>query len=290
MSGASTSVPVRATVRTPDGVELAVFDFGGHGPDLILAHATGLHAMVWAPVVAHLTDSFRCVAFDERGHGDSGPSPGGYAWSGFAVDVTSVVDGLGLENPYGAGHSCGGAALLLAAADRPDRFAGLWCYEPVVRPGPRPGYEPGHPLAVGARRRRARFADRAEARRNYAAKPPFSRVAPAALDAYVAHGLADEPDGTVRLKCDPDTEAEVYANSGGHDAYERLPEVGIPVVLAHGTVSEGPLSPTVISQLAGRLPDARVEPAEGLGHFGPLEDPAAAAAGIATLCRRPGVP
>ena len=281
--------PERSTVRTADGVDVAVFDFGGDGPDLVLAHATGLHAMVWAPVVAHLTSTYRCVAFDARGHGDSGAAPGEYRWSGFAEDVRAVVGGMRLRRPYGAGHSCGGAALLMAAADGAT-FSALWCYEPIVFPGPRSGPHPDHPLAVGARRRRERFASRAEARANYASKPPFNRVAPEALDAYVSHGLDDDPAGGVRLKCLPAIESAVYSYSAEHDTFDRLPRVSVPVVLAHGTASDSPFGGPVVTELAARLPDCRVEPAPGVGHFGPLEDPAGAAAGIASLCRTPHVP
>ena len=103
-------------VTTPDGNRVAVHDLGGSGPPLLLAHATGFHGMVWAPVAARLAEHFRCISFDERGHGDSDPAPGGdYDWNGFATDALAVVDALGLgPELVAAGHSCGGALLLLA--------------------------------------------------------------------------------------------------------------------------------------------------------------------------------
>src|SRR3984893_5870752 len=65
---------------------------------MVLAHATGFHAMVWQPVIERLTDTFRCVAFDERGHGDSGKAPNDdYDWRGFATDVLPVVDAWGFD-------------------------------------------------------------------------------------------------------------------------------------------------------------------------------------------------
>ncbi len=45
---------------------------------------------------------------------------------------------------------------------------------------------------------------------NFATKPPFSSLDPAALRAYVDHGFDDEPDGSVRLKCAPENESQVY--------------------------------------------------------------------------------
>ena len=41
-------------------MEVQVHDLGGDGPDLLLAHGTGLHGLVFAPLVRHLTGSFRC--------------------------------------------------------------------------------------------------------------------------------------------------------------------------------------------------------------------------------------
>lgn len=298
-------MPAHKTVPTPDGVELAVHDFGGRGPDLVLAHATGLHGMVWEPVVAGLTDHFRCVSFDERGHGDSTrPPDGSFHWSGFASDVLAVVDALGLERPCGAGHSCGGAALLLAEEARPGTFRSLWCFEPVVFIGAGLAGDvsggqatvaatgPGQPndLAAGARRRRERFPGRAAALQNFSAKPPFDRVSPAALRAYVEHGFADEADGTVRLKCRPEDEAATYDNSRTHDAFQHLDRVTCPVTLVWGEASDSPFDASTMQAMAARMSRARVEAAEGMGHFGPLEDPSAVARSIHRGCHTPGLP
>src|SRR5579872_6944966 len=106
--------------RTADGVGIACYDLGGSGPVLLLAHATGFCAAVLAPLAARLADRFHCIAFDERAHGLSDrPADEDFGWYGFAADVLAVVDHLGLEQPLGFGHSCGGAALLLAEETRP---------------------------------------------------------------------------------------------------------------------------------------------------------------------------
>src|ERR1019366_380065 len=134
-----TDVPAAASpaliCATPDGVELAVYDFGGTGPDLLLVHATGFCAGVLLPLATALSDRFRCHALDLRGHGRSGrPPDGDYTWSGFGTDVLTVVDRLGLEGAAAFGHSCGGASLLLAEQGRPGTFRGLYLFEPVVLP------------------------------------------------------------------------------------------------------------------------------------------------------------
>jgi pimeloyl-ACP methyl ester carboxylesterase len=273
-----------------NGVTVAVHDLGGQGPPLLLAHATGFHAQVLAPMAAHLADRFHCWAFDQRAHGRStAPADGDFHWRGLADDALATVAALGLDRPFGFGHSSGGAALLLAEAGRPGTFRGLFCYEPVVLPFDPPlgrdaGMGPegqGNPLAAGALRRRDRFASRAEARANYAGKPPFAAFAPEVVDAYVEHGLADQPDGTVALRCRPEHEAEMYRMGSAHDAFGRLPGIACPVTIACGN-DGGHITPEVGQAIVDRLPAGRLLVMDGLGHFGPLQDPAGVAAAVVT--------
>ena len=273
--------PAVTRVTTADVVDITVHDLGGRGPTVVLAHATGLHGLVWKPLAAELADDFHCVALDARGHGDSGLPPDlDFAWEGLARDVLAVVDGLGLEHPFGLGHSSGGAAMFLAEEARPGTFAALYCFEPtVIAADPPLGRDPGNWLAAGARRRRERFSSRREAYDNYASKPPFSAVAPAALQAYVDHGLADLPGGGVQLRCRGEHEALVNEMATAHDAYLHLHKVRCPVLLAHGEGTEA-FGPALIEALVTRLADVRAEMVPRVGHLGPLEDPGGVAASI----------
>jgi pimeloyl-ACP methyl ester carboxylesterase len=262
-----------------DGLEIAAWDLGGDGPPMVLAHATGFHGQVWRPLAAHL-DGFHCYSFDERGHGDSVTQPGyQFDWTGFADDSLATVDGFGMERPYGVGHSAGGAALLMAEAARPDTFRALYVWEPVVMPFDVPPAPQESPLSEGALRRRDAFPSREDAYANYASKPPFSVLHPDALRAYVDHGFADADDGQVRLKCRPADEAQMYRMGSAHRAFSRFGEVGCPVVVACGADTDG-FGPALVELQAARLPHARTDVLSGLGHFGPLQDPAAVAASV----------
>lgn len=267
---------------------MAVYDLGGEGPSLVLAHATGFCGMVWRPVAERLRRRFRCVTFDMRAHGDAtAPADGNLAWEGFGDDVLAVVDALGLDRPFGAGHSSGAAALLLAEESRPGTFRALWCYEPIVLPVDPPiGRQESNPLAAGAERRRVVFASRDEAYANFAAKPPFDRLHPEALRAYVEHGFREDPAG-VRLKCDPAHEAEVYRMMGEHRAFAGFGGIACPVTLVCGADTDA-IGPNLIAAQAAALPHARTEVLAGLGHFGPLEDPDRIAASIAGALAGPG--
>ncbi len=266
-------------VRSTDGVELRVHDLGGDGPDLLLAHGTGLHGLIWAPLAGSLP-GFHLWSFDVRAHGDS-TAPVGRAleWDGFADDVLAVVDAIGADRPFGVGHSMGAAALLRAEQLRPGTFRSLYCYEPVVVPGPPTRPAPvSNPMADAALRRRATFADHDEARRNYGAKPPLAGLHPESLEAYVTHGLALGADGAVTLKCRPEDEAEVFRLGAESDAWAHLGEVRCPVTLGVGDQTWPPAS--FVPAIAAALPDARVVSSPSLSHFGPFEDPAAFAASV----------
>lgn len=266
-------------------IALTAYDWGGDGAPVLLAHATGFHGLVWAPVAARLVRAGRRVwSFDFRGHGDSDRSPGlDYHWDRFADDVLAVVEQLGLAGDpqlLAAGHSKGAAALLRAEQERPGTFARLWCYEPVLFPSDEP-VEPrdDNPLAEGARRRRAVWPSRAAAHESYASRPPFDVLDPDARQAYVEHGLRDRHDGSVELKCAPEDEAAVYAMGVANGVYPRLGEVACPVVVVCGEHTDA-IVPKLAAMIVERLPRGRLEVMPGLGHFGPLQDPAMVAASI----------
>lgn len=227
---------------------------------------------------------------DLRGHGDSpAPEGRGMDWNGFADDVLAVVDamaasGIDVDGLVAAGHSKGGAAILLAEQRRPGTFGAVYLYEPVVLPPAvrdQMGATEGgpNPMAEGALRRRPTFASRDEAYDNYASKPPLSILDPDALRAYVDHGFADQPDGTVTLKCRPEVEAAVFRMGGLHQAFEHLGEVQCPVTIGVGEVTGfGPAAAAV--PVVAALPRGSLDEYPELGHFGPLQDPARIAARV----------
>lgn len=294
MIGAATPefpvTPAPVLVRSTDGVQVALHDLGGDGPTLLLTHATGFCGQVWEPVAAELVDRYHCWAPDLRGHGDSVVADDlAMSWEGFGDDVLAVVDhlaGMGHAVEIAAGHSKGGAALLLAEQARPGTFRALYCYEPVVFPSalvpPQGAESGGNYLAEGARRRRDRFASREEAVANFSSKPPLDVLRHDALWAYVDHGFSGQPDGSVVLKCRPDTEARTYEMGSHHRAFDHLGAMTTPVTVAVGErdAHQGP--GLVAPLIAEALPHGQEMVEPDLGHFGPLEDPTRIAEAIAT--------
>ncbi len=278
--GAGTTAPSVITASGPDGAVTVVHDFGGTGPVVLFAHATGMHGRVWKPVADHLRDRAHCVAVDLRGHGDSVlPAGADLAWDAFGRDVLAAVGAVGGAPVIGVGHSLGGAALLMAAVARPGEVDRLFLYEPAVHSGF--GEHSWDDLVMlrdamveMTGRRRATFASRAEALENYVRKPPMAQFQAAVLGEYVWHGFADRADGEgagVVLKCLPEIEARIYSRSYDHDIGERLDAIMCPVTLASGSETDD-LQRRSTELLASRFGTTPVI-LPGADHFGPLQQP-----------------
>jgi pimeloyl-ACP methyl ester carboxylesterase len=99
------------------GVRVAVREFGGRGPDLVLVHGLGRTLVDWTAAASLLTARHRVVAFDVRCHGASGDGP--WTWGAVLDDLAAVAAGCGMANPAVAGHSLGGMIAVMWAERRP---------------------------------------------------------------------------------------------------------------------------------------------------------------------------
>lgn len=268
-------------VDSTDGVSIASYLMSAPGarqPELLLAHANGFCAAVFAPLVREMS-GFKCVGFDARAHGRSGGSSGEMAWERHRDDLLAVNDAYGLAGSIGVGHSMGGAALLLAEQLRPGTFSALWLFEPIVFPPSGTAPDGENVLEAGARRRRDTFDSPRAAYANYASKPPLNQLCPESLSAYVHHGFDELDDGRITLACRPDDEAAGYRMGARHHAWDALGTVRCPVLIVRGR-HDVPGPATVAPMIADRLPAGHLEDHGDLGHFGPLEDPLAMARSI----------
>ncbi len=187
-----------------------MYEFGGAGQPLLMAHATGFCATMYGPLAVELVEQFRVVALDFRGHGRSArPVNDDFGWDRMAQDVLAVIDRLGTKPAAGFGHSMGGAALLMAEERRPGTFDRLFLFEPIVFPDDFRLTAP-NTMSDLARSRRSTFPSRDDALARYASRPPLNTMRADVLKAYVDDGFVDLPDGSVRLACLPDDEARTF--------------------------------------------------------------------------------
>jgi pimeloyl-ACP methyl ester carboxylesterase len=121
-------------VRLSDGAETTVQQWGAHGPLVVGVHGLGSSRRGWARIGERLAGSFRLVAYDQRGHGDSSAkTPMTLARS--VEDLANVVAALGEPVDALIGHSWGGTVAI--AAGRELGVARVVAIDPMlhVKPG-----------------------------------------------------------------------------------------------------------------------------------------------------------
>jgi haloacetate dehalogenase len=107
-----------------DGAQINLVT-GGSGPPLLLLHGYPQTHVCWHRVAPMLADSFTIVAPDLRGYGDSGKPPTDaahepYSKRRMAADLVHVMDQLGFERFFVAGHDRGGRVAHRLVLDHPN--------------------------------------------------------------------------------------------------------------------------------------------------------------------------
>jgi pimeloyl-ACP methyl ester carboxylesterase len=277
--------PARRRLALPErGVEIALLDWGGDGPLVLMHHANGFCAGTLGLVATALVPDFRVIGMDARGHGSSSrpEGPAAYAWDEFALDYLAVAQRLADEHgggrvAVGLGHSFGGTSALGAAAREPFRFGRLVLVDPVVPP-PRElvgSADPERParlarLVEGAQKRRSLWPSRAAARAHFAERSLFGACLPEAIDLYVEYGLHERSDGQLELACPGEVEAAVFASGSGVDVAALARGLETPTAVLWARRGDFPRA--VYERVFGSMPHARIVDVDS-GHLVPMERP-----------------
>jgi pimeloyl-ACP methyl ester carboxylesterase len=109
------------------GMRFHYVEWGDHaGRPILFLHGGGQTCRTWDVVCHELSQEYRCIAVDQRGHGDSEWSyESDYRVEAYAADVAALVDALNLAPLVTVGMSLGGIAGLHYALDRPKALAGF---------------------------------------------------------------------------------------------------------------------------------------------------------------------
>ena len=92
------------------------------GPTLMLSNSLGCTLQMWEPQMRALTQVFRVIRYDRRGHGKSQVAPGPYSMERFGRDVLAILDDLNIEKTHWCGLSMGGMVGQWLGANAPQRF------------------------------------------------------------------------------------------------------------------------------------------------------------------------
>jgi pimeloyl-ACP methyl ester carboxylesterase len=239
-----------------DGCEI-YYEAEGSGPTVVFASGFMGITDIWRAQFEALSDSYRCIAFDNRGAGRSGkqlPSIA-YGVDRHARDLDAVLAAAGVaDNVVIVGHSMGGNTASTFYFNHPGRVAGL------VYVG---SYVSGHQI---------RDAGNTLDNIKSAVRTAAGRLAFFEAVGLPAH-LAVES-----------TKWPLYAVLGNAESFmafdmtDRIGDIAVPCLIIHGDRDiVSPLDPCGYSLESG-LKDARLVVFEGVNHCPAVEAPDRASA------------
>ena len=255
------------TIVLSDGLRMAYREQGAGRP-LLLVHGWGAHGGFFAPQLEGLSDRFRVIAVDLRGHGDSRIAPDApLTTAQLARDLAEFVERLDLDRVVAVGWSMGAMVLweawLEGARARIDRLV-------VEDMSPRIVNAPDWPLGL----RKGFDAEAAvESARAMTADWP-AYAAALARNLFAAEGRSRELVGWAEaefLAQEPGPLARLWADLADKDFRDHLGEIDAPTLMIHGGC--GPYEAETALYLERALPTAASLVFERSGHTPHLEEP-----------------
>ena len=198
------------------------------------------------------------VRFDMRGHGGTpAPSSGVYRLPSLAADISSTMDGLGLEKVHLVGASAGGIVSLRFAHDYPDRLNSLT----LVASTPRLAGLGDSVNATVWRRTLEQSGTRA-----WLLADAEKRFGPN-VDRQVVEWYAEEGD-----KTPAEAVLALQACLLAEDLTPLLPHIPAPTLIL-GSSNDEITPPEVQELMASQIPNAMLESFDGVGHNMKVEIP-----------------
>ncbi len=239
----------------------------GQGTPVILLHGFPFCGGIWHKQQERLSDLYRIIAPDLRGHGQS-PAPAGvYDMQTLARDVLALLDSLQIEKAVLLGHSMGGYVALAAWKLAPARFLALGLIDSQAAPD-----------TEEARSGRVKMAEKV-------AKEGSQAVATAMLPRLFAPALStgDPIVEQVRQMILKTPGAAIISSLNGMaarpDSSAMLRTINVPMLILTGDKDQI-IATATAEAMAARLPKATLAVIENAGHMPMLERPEATTTAI----------
>jgi pimeloyl-ACP methyl ester carboxylesterase len=248
------------------GISLFYQDLGAREADpVVLIMGWGGDHTAWAFQMPALAESYRVIAPDNRGSGQSDQPDFPYSITGMADDVAGLLAELGVARAHVCGASMGGMIAQELALRHPERVRTLQLHCTLARPDAYGTLLVETLLRVHAREDREEWA-RAMlpwiiSRKTVRERPEFVQL--------MLQRALDNPYPTSYTGLRRQAEA-----IGAHDTLERLGAIRVPTLITVGT--EDILVPPAFSrEIQARLPEASLVLVPDAGHVHFLEQPQA---------------
>jgi pimeloyl-ACP methyl ester carboxylesterase len=245
------------------GVSVPVLLREGSRPPALLLHGFGADKEGWLPMASFLRRDRGLVIPDLPGFGMAGKiAPASASARAQAAAVLSLMDLLGLERAHVIGNSMGGGIALRLAQDAPERLASMTLIGsvgPIVEATEfSSALERGDNLLLVKD-----AADFERMLRLVAERPPPT---PRALRRHLGEAHAARRPELIDLF------QGWIAPAPGDGVPEELERLRVPSLILHGE-QDRLIHPSTARALGRRLPDARLELLDGVGHIPQIEVP-----------------
>ena len=101
------------------------FDGPATAPVVVMSHSLATDRSMWDPTIPALTDRFRVLRYETRGHGQTDAPKGAYTLDQLADDALALLKALGIARMHWVGLSMGGMIGQTLALKAPHIFASL---------------------------------------------------------------------------------------------------------------------------------------------------------------------
>jgi pimeloyl-ACP methyl ester carboxylesterase len=233
--------PTSHRIKTQD-LELHVLEWSNEGVPLVLLHGHGNEAHLWDDFVPTVSEHYRVLAVDQRGHGDSGwDAEGRYDSNTMADDLEAILEHFEIDRFVLIGFSMGGRVSMAFAGRHPERLAGLVLVDIAPELDARGIARIGNEMSE---QRAPVFTSVEEYARMLSLNYPAGQ--PAAIQRMAKHGLRQREDGLFELKMDPnlrgeraDTpEAKAEEEAFIQQQWDALAKIPCPTLVVRGAASD----------------------------------------------------
>ena len=242
----------------------------GPGPVVILLHGFPLNKAMWDDQLSGIGATYRVIAPDLRGFGESPVPEGVYTMDAMADDVVELLETLEIMGPVVVGGlSMGGYVALSLAARYPTRVKAL------ILMDTRAGADT--PEAAQGREATARAVLAADSAATVAGSMLSRIFAKMTLE---QHPERVEPMKAIMEQTAPQGVAGALRGMASRpDRRGDLPKIAVPTLVLVG--EEDILTPPAEAKaMADAIPNARLEVIPKAAHMAPYENPAAVNAAI----------
>ncbi len=253
-----------ADLELADGARLR-YRATGAGRPLVFVHGWGMGGAAFEQQHREMSQRFRVVSFDLRGHGGSSPLAEGQGLGTLGGDLAELLAALNLDQVVLIGWSLGAMVCWEALARSPERVGALVVVDMVPRilndSSWNLGLRAGSDASVYA-------ASIARMRQDW---PAYTRVFVPRIFARDSASELTEHARALAVGNDPESMALLWAAMVEADYRGLLPDMPVPTLIVYGERSQL-YRPAAAHALAAAIPGARTI-GVAAGHAPHLEQP-----------------